>query len=370
MNFRELSSREDITIHENTQSIIFSRKKGFLVIGICEIGAGLSKVQHIIINSSPENGLDKRKIKATKAHLMKENNLRGDMAVISHDLEDELYCALEGTVTALSFTPRHNKMNHVSRDLAMLPLNDEDSSYAPWSLNNIIFINEELDLESLIKCFKSCVETKERVLESKGVPLSLRKSIIDEGSLLVASNFINQGAGSEFNKVDFKEKVENPIQECMLKSCQSALNNANFSLGVLDYIYQSGITLDDLVEAGLELCVGVEVNSQLKEKLRAQILKSLADINVIALIMAGLRVEEDFKQHRLREVEVEDDPAYLYSDEVLGMAIANQIAGTKAIFNFKRYDELKPGIISELGPMIDDIIAGLLAGCMSKIFEP
>ncbi len=370
MNFRELSSREDIKIHENPQSIIFSRKKGFLVIGICEIGAGLNKVQHIIINSSPENIFDKRKIKATKAHLMEENNLRGDMAVISHDLEDELFVASEGPVTAVTFTPQHNKMNQVSPDLAMLPLNNEGSSYAPWFLNNIIFINEELDSKSLIKCFKAGVEAKERVLETKGVNLSLRKSIIDESSLLVASNYTNQGTTGEFNKVDFKEKVENPIQECMLKSCQSALNNANFSLGVLDYIYQSGISLDDLVEAGMELCVGLEVTSQLKEKLAAQILKSLSDINVIALIMAGLRVEEDFKMHRLREVEVEDDPAYLYSDEVLGMAIANQIAGTKAIFNFKRYDELKPGIISELGPMIDDIIAGLLAGCMSKIFEP
>jgi alpha-ribazole phosphatase CobZ len=66
---------------------------------------------------------------------------------------------------------------------------------------------------------------------------------------------------------------------------------------------------------------------------------------------------------------VDDDPSYLYADEVLGMAIANQIAGTKAIFNFKRYDEVKPGIIGDLGPILDDVFAGLVAGCMSKIFE-
>lgn len=29
----------------------------------------------------------------------------------------------------------------------------------------------------------------------------------------------------------------------------------------------------------------------------------------------------------------------------------------------------KPGILSKLGPMVDDIFAGLIAGCMSKMFE-
>ena len=119
----------------------------------------------------------------------------------------------------------------------------------------------------------------------------------------------------------------------------------------------------------LELVEGVEVTTELKEKLEKQILKSLEDINVIALLMAAIRTEEDLSKGRVREVDVSDDPAYLYTDEVLGLAISNQIAGTKATFNFKRYDEAKPGIIYGLGPMVDDIFAGLIAGCMSKIFE-
>ena len=95
----------------------------------------------------------------------------------------------------------------------------------------------------------------------------------------------------------------------------------------------------------------------------------MEDINVVVLIVAGIRVEDDLRNHRIQGVDVDDDPAYLYSDEVLGMAIANQIAGTKAIFNFKRYDEAKPGVIGTLGPMLDDVFAGLVAGCMSKLFE-
>ncbi|MDO5836742.1 MAG: phosphatidylglycerophosphatase A [Methanobacterium sp.] len=147
------------------------------------------------------------------------------------------------------------------------------------------------------------------------------------------------------------------------------MRDNNLSGSIYDFMSAAGVEVPQLVEAGLELLVGVEKSREFEIKLESQIRKSLQDINVIVLIMAGIRVEEDLFNHRIEGVDVDDDPAYLYSDEVLGMAIANQIAGTKAIFNFKRYDEAKPGIIGTLGPMLDDVFAGLVAGCMSKIFE-
>ena len=82
-----------------------------------------------------------------------------------------------------------------------------------------------------------------------------------------------------------------------------------------------------------------------------------------------MRTEQDLTGNRIREFDLSDGSAYLYADDVLGMAISNQIAGTKATFNFKRYDEAKPGIIYGLPPVLEDIFAGLIAGCISKIFE-
>ena len=64
-----------------------------------------------------------------------------------------------------------------------------------------------------------------------------------------------------------------------------------------------------------------------------------------------------------------EDPASLVADEILGMSIANYIGGTNALFNFKRYDTEKPGILSKLDPMLDDIVGGLIAGIMTKIYE-
>jgi len=180
---------------------------------------------------------------------------------------------------------------------------------------------------------------------------------------------------NEDNLLDSKKlkTIEKELIEVMVKSCNNSLKKTNTSFGILDYIIAEGITIDSLVDAGMELCVGIEETpekmNELKSRLRDQILRSLEDLNVIALLMSAIRCEDDFQSNRLREVDVSDDPAYLYTDEVLGIAIANQIAGTKATFNFKRYDEEKPGIIAKLGPMVDDIFAGLVAGCMSKIFE-
>ena len=129
-----------------------------------------------------------------------------------------------------------------------------------------------------------------------------------------------------------------------------------------------GILIGDLIEAGLELVDDDEVNDDLKQKMEAQILKSLADIDVITLIVAAMRTEQDLAGDHIREINMGDDSNH-YADDVLGLAVSNQIAGTKATFNFRRYFEAKPGIIYGLPPFLEDVFAGLIAGCVSKIFE-
>ncbi|MBZ9571056.1 phosphatidylglycerophosphatase A [Methanobrevibacter sp. TMH8] len=258
-------------------------------------------------------------------------------------------------------------------------------------LNQIIYINENLTLKDLIKLYKIAIETKIKYFEYLQLPEHIQDSINNNESLILACKspiefkkgetqdlmkLINSKNGNSEENLPNSEKldeIEKELIKTMVKSCNDSLKNMNLSFGILDYIIAEGVTIDSLVDAGMELCVGIEdtpeIMKEIRLKLKNQILKSLEDLNVIALLMSAIRCEEDFQNNRLREVDVSDDPAYLYTDEVLGIAISNQIAGTKATFNFKRYDEEKPGIISELGPMVDDIFAGLVAGCMSKIFE-
>ncbi|MDI3483830.1 MAG: hypothetical protein PWQ74_417 [Methanobacteriaceae archaeon] len=216
-------------------------------------------------------------------------------------------------------------------------------------LDLIIFIDDKKSLEELLSYLKTVIEVKDKILG----PLN---RFYKTNTILIISREGQPGNCT-------KKKLKNCIEESLL----TMLKDNNIT--ILDQLKEKGIGLDELTEAGVKLCVGVEINKKLKEKVKRQLIKSLSDINVISLILAAIRAEEDFQYHRIKDVDIDDDPAHLYADEILGMAVANQIAGTKAIFNFKRYDEEKPGIIGRLGPMVDDVIAGLIAGSMSKIFE-
>ena len=224
-------------------------------------------------------------------------------------------------------------------------------------INHVLYINKTLSPGMLLKIYKTVVKAKAEFLRGLCLPLHI-ENILNKNDFLAVLCNVAQTSLIDENSVDIInnqyeddqlifEELATSIEEAVIISCEDAIEKLELSFGILDYFVSEGIS----------------------EKLEAQILKSLCDINVIALLMAAIRTEADFTGGRIREVDVSDDPAYLYTDEVLGLAISNQIAGTKATFNFKRYDEAKPGIIGGLGPMVDDIFAGLIAGCMSKIFE-
>lgn len=234
-------------------------------------------------------------------------------------------------------------------------------------LNILVFVDHELNSKTMVKLYKSVIEAKIAALWDLGVinhfsfdPLDTD----DDESILIAA----KGSCKEFDyKLD--HEIVSKIKVSVRDTVKAALIKEGFPKDVVEFMKDVGVEVDDLVDAGMQLVVGVDETAELREKLKAQIYHSLEDLNVVSFIIAGIRLEEDYEKHRVRGVDVDDDPAYLYSDEVFGMSVANQIAGTKAIFNFKRYDEAKPGIISELGPVLDDVFAGLVAGCMSKIFE-
>ena len=173
---------------------------------------------------------------------------------------------------------------------------------------------------------------------------------------------INNADYDDFDLNEFKVNLEEAIEISM----EDAFEKLDLAFGILDYFVSEGILIGDLVDAGTELVDESLVGEEFNARLEAQILKSLADVNVIALLVAALRTEQDFAGNRIREFR---DVSNLYSDDVLGLAISNQIAGTKATFNFKKYIEAKPGIIYGLPPVLDCIFAGLIAGCVSKILE-
>ncbi len=338
---------KDARIHMENDILTIQRDKGFL--SLSNSSNGFSYIKTIVTHSVPD--IPQNAAKYAKNFLKNKDLLNpASLILTSADINQ---CAVETldyvTVIVSARTPNLSSVDETSKN--------------EGSINIILLINKNLSYKSILNSY-SCAE---RAKVAALWDLDVRSSSGDlatgnlHDSLIVACT----GDIDEDNA-----ELQYLVMKCVRKATKMAILNSGFKKAVLDFIESAGVKIEDLVDAGMELCVGVEKSEELYKKLHAQILKSLEDLNVVSFIIAGIRLEEDYAKHRVHGINVDDDPAYLYSDEVFGMSVANQIAGTKALFNFKRYDEEKPGIIGKLGPVLDDIFAGLIAGCMSKIFEP
>jgi len=143
---------------------------------------------------------------------------------------------------------------------------------------------------------------------------------------------------------------------------------------LLAYLEKRGLRLTDLVETALELFVphpGLEDRQKATEIIVEEFYDALSDVNVSCLVVACYRAEEDANQGLIPGLTRErfmGRPG-LVADELLGMTIANYIAGARGIFEFVRFDQNKPGILGKLGPITNDAIGGLVAGCSSNMYS-
>ena len=134
-------------------------------------------------------------------------------------------------------------------------------------------------------------------------------------------------------------------------------------------LQDNGITIDDIVSSAMGLYVSHGMpEDEAAAEIRKKIKKYLNDPNVSSLLLGAILLEDELYNKR-NNSEIADDPVFLLSDEILGMAIAECIGGTYARFEFTRYDQKKPGILAKLGPFLDDAIAGLIAGCTSRLYS-
>ena len=142
---------------------------------------------------------------------------------------------------------------------------------------------------------------------------------------------------------------------------------------LLEFLEQKGITLRDLVDTALELFVphpGVDTQEKASEILRDEFLDALWDVNVSCLEVAAFRAQEDAEKGLIPGLSKErflGRPG-LIADELLGLAIADYIAGARGVFEFTRFDQAKPGILKKLGAITNDAIGGLVAGVSSNMY--
>ena len=142
---------------------------------------------------------------------------------------------------------------------------------------------------------------------------------------------------------------------------------------LLEYLEKKGISLKNLVHCALEMYVphpGVETEEKASEMLRQELLDILTDVNVSTLIVAAFRAQEDAENGLIPGLTKErflGRPG-LVADELIGIAIATYIGGSRAMFEFVRFDQAKPGILAKLPPLTNDAIGALVAGASSNVY--
>ena len=145
------------------------------------------------------------------------------------------------------------------------------------------------------------------------------------------------------------------------------------NLPLLAYLERYSVHFNELVDSAMELFVphpGVETREKAEEALAKELRDSLSDVNVACLVVACIRTEEDAAKGLVPGLSRErflGRPG-LVADELLGMTLASYIAGARGVFEFIRFDQNKPGILKRLGPIINDAIGGLIAGCSSNMY--
>ncbi len=142
---------------------------------------------------------------------------------------------------------------------------------------------------------------------------------------------------------------------------------------LLKFLEEHGVTLNDLIETALEFYVphpGVETKEKATAMLREEFLDALSDVNISTLETAAFLVQKEAEEGRIPGLtpQIYHGRPGLVADELIGLAIANYIAGAKGTFEFVRFDQAKPGILKKLGPITNDAIGGLVAGVSSNMY--
>ena len=175
------------------------------------------------------------------------------------------------------------------------------------------------------------------------------------------------GTGTSLG-ISLARSVRDAVRESLVK--REDYPETGTFMGLLS---KRGITEEALWEAAMEI---YDPNPDwetgtLKDMFHSFLSVYSKDINVSSMIQGAMELDRLGDKNMICSMPrgmFAEDPVHLIADEIMGMQLAQYIAGTRGVFEFHRFDRYKPGIIKDLGPFTDDIICGLVGGIMSSIY--
>lgn len=147
----------------------------------------------------------------------------------------------------------------------------------------------------------------------------------------------------------------------------------NQNTPLLEFLEKYDISLQSLIDCALEMFVphpGIENEEKATEMLKEELMEILGDVNISILITAAFHAQEDAEKGLvpgLTQERFKGRPGPI-ADEILGIAIATYIGGTRGVFEYVRFDQAKPGILKKLGSITNDAIGALVAGASSNVY--
>ena len=392
-NFKEIKSIKSKLVNgeliKNEDALYINNPDYFLTFSDLEISDGIDIIENIMVlsdnyisfNRENEGTLtDVESMEITEEYKEK-NAIEGGYISQSFDKIDYIINSYDD-ITVITVISNDLQIQEFYNDLKVLN-SWKGFENAKVDFGQIIILNHAFSPKLLIQLYKIATKQKAKFFESLHLPIHINNILNNKDFLVVASNLPEETLDQEYimeiglditnmeyedDDINLDEFIQR-IEDAVVISCEDALEKIDLNTGILDYLVSEGIQIGDLIEVGMSLLENMGPTDELKDKLEKQLLKSISDRNINALLIAAIRIEEDFQKGRVREINLNEKLIHFYPDELIGATIANQIAGTKALLNFKRYSKEKPGILYGLGPILSNTFAGLIAGCMTKILE-
>ncbi len=240
------------------------------------------------------------------------------------------------------------------------------------TINTILLIDGNLTLSCMVNAIITATEGKCLALQlldvrsGTGVATGTSTDTVTIACTGKGERIEYAGTATTLGKM-----IYNTVKNATLQALQK---QEHISIGrpIMQRLEELGVTLPKIVGAALSLFVPhpkIESSEKAEQIFVDELNNALADPNVCALIYTGIALERDAKRGMLNLRGYENDLTSLVADEVLGMSISKYIGGYKGLFEYIRYDKAKPGILAELGPFMDDVIAGLIGGVSARMYD-
>lgn len=259
------------------------------------------------------------------------------------------------------------------------PVAAGDAVLAKWralgTVNIVLLIDGNLTEACMVDAVKTAIEAKTVAFRE----LDIRSHVSGElASGTIADGIVVACTGKkEIIKFAGTATV---LGELIGKSLRKAIKEAIWKQEKMTHgrplmkrLEERGINEDTLLNMAFDFggpYEGIETREKTMQLLKETCDQILSNVNVAALVLAGFRMQEDGISGLIPNMpssEFENLPSFFVAHRMLGMMIANYIAGMEGIVEYTRLGKGKQKTLEKFGLVSQEVICGIIAGISARV---